>query len=101
MQVISQRQLANKNLTDHPFLILDKTHIQGAEPVFVDQISRDLTAAQITQVPTQATSYSLEARTSKTKETKFNSIINRWTLKIKMHLKSKWLLHQATRFISK
>lgn len=101
MQVISQRQLANKNLTDHQYLILDKTHIQGAEPVFVDQISRDLTAAQITQVPTQATSYSLEARTSKTKETKFNSITNRWTHKIKMHLKSKWLLHQATRFISK
>jgi hypothetical protein len=43
----------------------------------------------------------LGARISKTRQTKFNSITNRWTLKIKIHPRSKWLLLQATRFISK
>ena len=97
----SQQPPASKNQMDHQYSTLDKTHTLEAEPALEDQTSSDHIAAPTMLEPIQATSYSLEARTSKTRETKFNSTTSRWTIKTRMHLKFKWLLLQATRFISK
>ena len=101
MQVISQQQLANKNKTGHQYLTLDRIHIQEVELAWGDQINNDLIAVQIMLEIIQVTSYLLEVRTSKIKLIKLNSIINRWINKIKIHLKSKWLLLLVIRFISK
>ena len=97
----SQPPPASKNLTDLQYSTLGRTHTLEVEQASEDQTSSDPIAAPTMLVPIQATSYSLEARTSKTRETKFNSTTSRWTIKTKMHLKSKWSLLQATRFISK
>ena len=101
MLEISQPPPASKNQTDLQYSTLDKTHTLEAEPASEDQTSSDHIAAPTMLEPIQATSYSLEARTSKTRETKFNLTTSRWTIKTRMHLKFKWLLLQATRFISK
>jgi hypothetical protein len=92
---------ANKNRMDLQYSTLGKIHTLGVELACEDQISSALTAVQTMLEIIQATSCSLGARISKTRQTKFNSITNRWILKIKIHPRSKWLLLQATRFISK
>ena len=92
---------ANKNQTDLQYSTLGKIHTLEVELACEAQISSVLTAVQTMLEIIQATSCSLEARTSKTRQIKFNSITNRWTRKIKIHPRSKWLLLQATRFISK
>lgn len=77
MQAISLQLLANKNQMDHQYSTLDKIHTQEVELVSEDQINSVLIAAQIMLETIQVTSFLLEARTSKTRGTKFNSITNR------------------------
>jgi hypothetical protein len=101
MLEILQPLLANKNKTGLLYLTLVKIHTREVELVSEDQISNVLIVVQTMLEIIQVTSYLLEARISKTRETKFNSITNRWIPKIKIHPKSKWLLRQVTRFINK
>ena len=93
--------LANKNQTGLLYLTLVKIHTREVELVSEDQISNVLIVVQTMLEIIQVTSYLLEARISKTRETKFNSITNRWIPKIKIHPRFKWLLHQVIRFINK
>jgi hypothetical protein len=69
--------LANKNQTGLLYLTLVKIHTREVELVSEDQISNVLIVVQTMLEIIQVTSYLLEARISKTRETKFNSITNR------------------------
>jgi hypothetical protein len=68
---------ANKNQTDLQYSTLGKIHTLEVELACEAQISSVLTAVQTMLEIIQATSCSLEARTSKTRQIKFNSITNR------------------------
>jgi hypothetical protein len=77
MLEILQPLLANKNKTGLLYLTLVKIHTREVELVSEDQISNVLIVVQTMLEIIQVTSYLLEARISKTRETKFNSITNR------------------------
>jgi len=97
----SQRPQVNKNLMAPQYLILDKIHILEVELVSEVQISNVLIAAQTMLEIIQVTSYLLEVKTSKIRVIKFDLIISKSILRIKINLKVKWLLPQAIKFQSK
>lgn len=85
----SQQPQANKNLMAPLYLILDKIHILEVELVSEVQISSVLIAAQTMLEIIQVTSYLLEVKTSKTREIKFDLIISKSILRLKINLKVK------------
>ncbi len=85
----SQRPQVNKNLMAPLYLILDKIHILEVELVSEVQISSVLIAAQTMLEIIQVTSYLLEVKTSKTRVIKFDLIISKSILRIKINLKVK------------
>lgn len=89
MLEISLLQQVNKNLTDPQYSILDKIHILEVEQVLEVQTNNVLIAAQIMLEIIQVTSYLLEVKTSKTRVIKFDLIINKSILRIKINHKSK------------
>ena len=101
MREISQRLQVNKNLTAPLYLISDKTHILEVELVLEAQTNNALTAVQIMLETIQVTSYLLEVKTSKTRVIRFDLIISKSILRIKINHKFKWLLLQAIKFQNK
>lgn len=101
MREISQRLQVNKNLTAPLYLISDKTHILEVELVLEAQTNSVLTAVQIMLETIQVTSYLLEVKTSKTRVIRFDLIISKSILRIKINHKFKWLLLQAIKFQSR
>lgn len=85
----SQLPQVNKNLMAPLYLILDKIHILEVELVSEAQISSVLIAAQTMLEIIQVTSYLLEVKTSKTRVIKFDLIISKSILRIKINLKVK------------
>lgn len=85
----SQQPQVNKNLMAPLYLILDKIHILEVELVSEAQISSVLIAAQTMLEIIQVTSYLLEVKTSKTRVIKFDLIISKSILRIKINLKVK------------
>lgn len=89
MQEILQQQQVNKKQMDLQYLISDKIHIRGVEPVLEDLINKDPTVVQTMLAIIQATSYLLEIKTSKIKLIKCNIIINKLILTIKTNYRLK------------
>lgn len=85
----SQRPQVNKNLMAPQYLILDKIHILEVELVSEAQISSVLIVAQTMLEIIQVTSYLLEVKTSKTRVIKFDLIISKSILRLKINLKVK------------
>ena len=85
----SQRPQVNKNLMAPLYLILDKIHILEVELVSEVQISSVLIVVQTMLEIIQVTSYLLEVKTSKTRAIKFDLIISKSILRIKINLKVK------------
>lgn len=83
----SQQPQVNKNLMALLYLILDKIHILEVELVSEAQISSVLIVAQTMLGIIQVTSYLLEVKTSKIRVIKFDLIISKSILRIKINLK--------------
>jgi hypothetical protein len=79
----------NKNLTAPLYLISDKIHILEVELALEVQTNSVLIAAQTMLEIIQVTSYLLEVKTSKIRAIKFDLIISKLIIRIKINLKPK------------